>query len=139
MPKKPKATPEMIIKEVTREAILALNLVPEKDVLIDQVNPDWDGAPRIYILSEPTKPDSETQFGVIAAETLLKIAVIAKERQQTWDIIRAAVRAAYDKWTLMEQTPKSGLLSAVYAEHNISQIPERNEFHAYFSFKMLHK
>ena len=127
-----------MIKELAQKIIIALGIVPEEDVKIDLNQLDWDGGPQIYITSEPTKADAETQMGLISFETVMGIRCIAKSREQAWDTIRPAVRAVYDKFCELERTRGSGILAITYIEHNIYQNPDRGDgFFAFFSFRVL--
>ena len=127
-----------MIKELAQNTIIALGLVNEDDVRIDQIHLDWDGEPQIYITSEPTKADAETQMGVISMETVMGIHCIAKTREKAWDTIRPAVRAVYDKFCELERTRGSGILAITYIEHNVTQRPDREDaFAAFFSFRVL--
>ena len=128
----------MNLTGLAREAIIAKNIIPDEDVLLDVVNPHWDGMPKLYIVTEPTQPADETQFGAISAETILKIVGIAEDRHVASGITRQAVSAFHEAFTELEQTPRSGILCVTFIENNLFQIPERSEFQAFFSFRILH-
>jgi hypothetical protein len=129
----------MNISEIASESITALGLVPDEDVLIDVVNPDWDGGARIYIVSEQEKPEDQTQFGVITSETVLRVFVLSKSRNEAKNVMHATAHAVYKKFTEMEQTPGSGVLCITLVENNTTQIPERKTFNSFVAFRILHK
>ena len=128
-----------MITDIAHESITALQLLPDSDVKVDMVNPDWSGQPIIYILTEPTKVEDMTQTELVSAETILKIICVAKDRRKTWDLARQAALAVYEKFEELEQTPQSGILCITLIEHNVFQIPERKEYQAFVSFCVLHK
>ena len=130
----------MNVKEIAHETITALKLVPDKDVWIDHTQPHWDGKPRFYITSEPTVPESATQFGVVTATTDMAIHCLAQKREEADDLVRKAVSAVYAKFSEWEEDRDSGILCITYIEHNTFQMPDRADaFHAFFTFRILHK
>ena len=126
-----------MIKETARETIIALGLVPEENVMIDVLDPDWNGTPEIRITSEPTKAEDETQAGAITAETLMGIHSIAGSRQEAWDLMRQAALVVYKKFEALEQQRGSGILAITLVEHNTSQLPNNSTFHSYTIFRIL--
>ena len=76
----------MNIKEIAKKAIIELKLVSDKQVYIDKVTIDWKGVPEIYIITEASKPEGETQFGYLGESTLLGIVAIATTRQESWNM-----------------------------------------------------
>jgi hypothetical protein len=127
-----------MIKELAKDTIVALGIVPEKDCKIDQTRPYWDGKPKIYVTSEPTKADAETQRSMISMETVMGIHCLAQTREKAWEIARRAVSAVYEKFTELEQTRGSGILCITYIEHNVFQHQERSDCYiAFFSFRVL--
>jgi hypothetical protein len=127
-----------MIKELAKDSIVALGIVPDKDVRIDQTRPDWDGKPQIYVTSEPTKADEQAQMGAVSMETVMGIHCLAQTREKAWELARSAVGAVYEKFTELEQTRGSGILCITYIEHNVFQHQERSDCYiAFFSFRVL--
>ena len=128
----------MDIKLLAQDTIVALNLVPEEDVWIDVISPDWKGTPQVYITSEPTKPEGETQFGAISEETLMSIHALADTREEAVNLRKQAADAVYAKFEELELQRGSGILCIVPVEHSTVQ---RTDFEAYQSntvFRVLH-
>ena len=128
----------MDIKELAQKIIVALNIVSEKNVLLDEVTSAWSGTPEIRITSEPTKPEDETQFGAITETTIMGIHVLAKTRQKAATLKKQAADAVYAKFEELEQQRGSGILCIVPVEHNTTQIPNTETFHAFTNFQILH-
>ena len=128
----------MDIKEIAKDTILALKLVRDKDVLIDRVTPDWHGSPEIRISSDPTKPESEIQFGPVSETTVLWIHCLAAERQEAQDLVQKAARAVYDKFEELERQRGSGIFCITYAERNTVQLEGNHAFHSFVNFNVLH-
>jgi type IV secretory pathway TraG/TraD family ATPase VirD4 len=129
-----------MIKEIARDSILPLKLVPDKDVWIDHIHPHWDGKPRIYITSEPTQPEDASQFGTATATTVMAIHSIAAEREKAEALENKAVAAVYQKFSELEEQRGSGVLCVTYLEHNTFQLENRADaFVSMFSFRILHK
>jgi len=127
-----------MLQELAKEAILPAVSLPANNILIDIVNPDWDGTPRIYITCEPTKTKDETQFGAISAETLMRVTALAEEREEAQNLMQAAAHAVYAQFTVLEQTRHSGILCITPVEHNTTQVPDRNSFISFAVFRILH-
>jgi hypothetical protein len=128
----------MNIIEIAQQEIIALGLIPEKNVMVTNNRPNWDGASRILITSEPTKPEDVIQSGIVSAETIFAIHSLAKDRQDAWDLVRKAAFAVYKKIEELEQQRGSGVLCITLVEHNLFQVPERSEYQAFVSFRILH-
>lgn len=128
----------MNVKEIAHKALIATKILPAKDILIDVVNPDWEGAMKIYITSEPTAPEDETQLGIVSATTEMAVNVIAKTREEAEATGRAAASVAYDLFSELEQERGSGILCITLLNTNVFQIPQRAEFQSTFTFRILH-
>ena len=129
----------MNIKEIAYETITALKLVSVKDVCIDHIHPHWDGKPRFYITSEPTKPEDATQLNIVTATTDMAIHCIASKREEADDLVRKAVSAVYAKFSELEEERGSGIFCMTFIEHNTFQLERADAFQAFFTFRILHK
>ena len=128
-----------MIADIAREAILALNIVPDEDVDIGgNLSTDWNGAPKILITTDPTKPEDVTQGGAVSSGTPLAINCVAEKRQEAWDIVRVAARAVYEHFETLENQPQSGILCITLSEYNVFQIPNQSPFQATVGFHVLH-
>ena len=106
----------MNIKEIARETILALKLVPDKEVCIDHIHPHWDGKPRFYINSTPTQSEDATQLSIVTATTNLVIQCTAKTREEADDFVQKAVSAVYAKFSELEEERRSGIHCITYLD-----------------------
>jgi len=129
-----------MITDIARNAIIAQGLIPDEDVEIGVIlNPDWGGAPKIVLNTNPAKPEGETQFGVAGVTTPLAINCVAETRQEAWDIVRQAALAVYQHFTALEIQPNSGIFCITMDEHNVFPIPDRTTFQAFVAFNILHR
>jgi hypothetical protein len=128
----------MNIKEIAQGTLVATKIIPAEDVLIDVVNPDWDGSPHIYITSEPTAPEEQTQLGMVMLTTSMAIHVLAQTREQAKDIGHAAAKAVYSRFSRLEQKRGSGIHCILLMDSNVFQIPQRAEYQSTFTFRILH-
>jgi len=126
----------MDIKQLAKDMIDALNLVPKEQVRIDVVSPDWSGSPEIRVVSDPTKPDIETQFGTFSETTILGIHVFADTREQAVKLHKPVDTAVYDKFEELERQRGSGILCIVRLERGSVQIPNSTAYQAYTSFRI---
>ena len=129
----------MNVKELAHETLIAAKILPKENVLIDVINPDWEGWTQIYITSEPMEPEDQTQFGIVSAVTKMAIHVIAQKREDAKNIGHTAATAAYNKFTQLERMRGSGILCITFLETNVFQIQQRAEYQSTFTFRILHK
>ena len=128
----------MDIKLLAKDIIVALNLIPEEDVWLDVIIPDWNGTPKVYITSEPTKPENQTQFGAISETTLLAIHVLANPREEAVHLRKQAADAVYAKFEELERQRGSGVLCILPAEHSTVQCPDFEAYQSNTIFSVLH-
>jgi hypothetical protein len=127
----------MNIKQLARDTIAALGIVPDKLVWVNQSQQDWNGTPQIVVTSEPFKPENETQFGAVTVMTVLTIRSFAKTEEAAEDLCRQAAGEVYTEFTKLEQTRGSGILCIMYHEHDLSPIPDRSDcWQAFVSFRI---
>ncbi|MCL2710278.1 MAG: hypothetical protein FWE95_05305 [Planctomycetaceae bacterium] len=129
----------MDIKELAKETIVALNIVPAGDVWIDVNTPDWDGSkPLVIVTSDASKPEDETQFGAITETTIMGVHVFAATREQATDLKKKVADAVYVKFEALEPQRGSGILCIIVIEHNTEQYQNTETFRSYTKFQILH-
>jgi len=130
-----------MISDIAQQAVTALGLIPDKDVLLDGIaEPDWDGKPKILIMTSPASTEDATQCGIVSATSTLDLYSVAKTRQEAWDIVQKAAHAVYAKFEDLEKQPSaSGIFCITRTKYDVVQTPNRKAFEALFSFTILHK
>jgi hypothetical protein len=127
------------IKEIARAAIVAEIGLPEKDIVIDSFDYDWKGLPKIYIITEPTVPEDESQMGIVAYTTVMQIHCVAEDRDEADEFARVAVSAAYTEFERLERARRSGIYCVTYSSHFVGQIKDRSEFQATWNIRIMHR
>ncbi len=101
------------ICEMAYTAIVNLNIVPKKNVGIDDVvREDWGGMTRI-VISEGDSMSEEGQLGTIAQTTTLRIDVYAKERDVARNVCMRAGTVVYTVFELLERRRSCGILAVM--------------------------
>jgi hypothetical protein len=126
------------IAEIVYETTTALELIPSENIGISTVNSsDWDGLPRILIIEGDSAVEDETQFGPLSQRTTLTVFALHPERSGAVDLCRQAADAALTALEKLERVSGSGILCVTKTTNGIRNIPDRTEFEASRSFRVL--
>ena len=128
-----------MIIDIAKNAITALGLVPDEDVHVSVIkDTDWNGTPKIVLMTEPTKVEDIAQTSIIAVTTPLTIYCLAETRQEAWNTVRQAAHAVYQQFTELERQRNSGVFCITLGGYDVVPVPERTLFQANVSFNLLH-
>jgi hypothetical protein len=128
-----------IIRTIAKTAVAVKQLVPPEHILVDVLDPDWDGTPRILINCEETRPEDVSLLTVMTETTVVYISVLSDNRDEAWLLGSAAGQAVGQYFDACALQGEYGIYSVDLLEKQTNHIPERNTYRSNYVFNILHK